>query len=160
MRIYIPATSVLLEQLVLEGSITVERAHAVTPQVREWYSGDEEELEYLAASAAARSSLELLYQSPEALRRRVVLAADSEAAPVDAKDLEGGHRSLVVVRQPISISTVAAALVDSAEAESDVSAALVDLPRALTNADARFAVDQAQSHELQWFAVQELPFIF
>jgi hypothetical protein len=156
MRIYIPATSVLLEQLMLDGKIDVDEAYTVTDALREWYDGDEEELEYVATSAAARASLNLLSHDPSALPRRVVLAAEHD----DLQPVVAGHRAQVTLRGPVTIAVVAAALVDESAAEADVEAAVAQLDRAATNEDARFAVDQAQSHELLWFAAQELPFIF
>jgi hypothetical protein len=156
MRIYIPATSALLEQLILDGKIDVAEAYAVTDALREWYDGDDEELEYIATAAAARASLSLLSADPSALRRRVVLAAEHDAVqPVDA-----GHRAEVSIAGSVNIAVVHAALVDESGAEGDVEAAAALIDRATVNEDARFAVDQAQSHELLWFAAQELPFIF
>jgi hypothetical protein len=156
MRIYIPATSSILEQLILDGQIDINEAYAVTDALREWYEGDDEELEYIATAAAARSSLMQLSQDPAALRRRVVLAAEHD----DVYILAEGHRAQVGVTGPIGIAAVAAALVDEPAAETDVAIAAENIDQAATNEDARFAVDQAQSHELLWFAAQELPFIF
>jgi hypothetical protein len=153
MRVYIPASSALLERLVLDGSLEISRGFAVTPALREWYEGDDEELEYLAASAAARASLELL---GDALPRRVVLAADITLA----SEPTAGHRAEVRCAGRLHLADVAAALVDDRDAEAAVRAATLALPRALHDEDARFAIDEAQSHELLWFAVQEFPFIF
>ena len=63
MRIYVPATVAGLRRLLdtealqpLSGT-----AFALTPRLRESYaSGDDEELEYVAMSEAARASLRLL----------------------------------------------------------------------------------------------------
>lgn len=158
MRIYIPASSLTLERFVLDGALEVSHAFAVTPALREWYSGDDEELEYLAATAAARHSLELL--GPGTLARRVVIAADVEYLEHAEPGSGPGHRAMVQVAAVLPADAIAAALVDGPEAEADVRAAVAMLPRAASDDDARFAIDQAQSHELLWFAAQELPFIF
>lgn len=156
MRIYIPATSTLLERLVLDGEMAVTHAFAVTPLVRDWYEGDDEELEYIATSVAARASLTLLHSDSQALSRRVVLAAELEN-PVPVAN---GHRAEVAIGAVVKVSSVVAALVDDGEAEKDVAAARGAIGDGATSEDARFAVEQAQSHELLWFAAQELPFIF
>lgn len=154
MRIYVPANSLMLERWVLDGSMRVSDACAVTPALREWYSGDDEELEYLATAAAARLSLEML---DSALPRRVVIAAEHDG-PFQMH--HGGHRAAISIDAAIPARAIAAALVDGAEAEDDVKRALAALPSALTDDDARFAIDQVEGHELLWFAAQELPFIF
>lgn len=156
MRIYIPATSTLIERLALDGELAIHDAYAVTSAVREWYEGDDEELEYIATTVAARASLSLLAEDPQALRRRVVLAVDHDGAV----PLSNGHRAQVLISSVVRATAVAAALVDDADAETDVANAIALLPRVATDDDARFAVDQAQSHELLWFAGQELPFVF
>ncbi len=133
---------------------------AVTPALREAYaSGDEEELEYVALTEAARASLRLLAADPAVPPRRVVLAADIPADQVrlDAKDKEPGR---VLVSTAISIERLAAAHVDDEDARGDVRAAADALPAADTgDEDARFIVDGAESHELGWYATQELPFL-
>jgi hypothetical protein len=158
MRVYIAATSLLLEKLILDGSIEIDHAYAVTDGLREWYSGDEEELEYVATMAAARESIDLI--SEPALLRRVVLAADLDAGLIRGSAESDHHRARVQVATELPMAVIAAALVDGQDAEADLSLALAALPRASTDEDARFAIDQAQSHELLWFAAQELPFIF
>src|SRR3954452_6698317 len=73
--------------------------HAVTPALREWYAGgDQEELEYAALTAAPRPSLRPLAPPPSPRRRRVVLAAEIPDqsvfwAPGDAS-IDGDGRSL------------------------------------------------------------------
>lgn len=156
MRIYIPATSLSVERLVLDGELEVDHAYAVTPSLRDWYSGDEEELEFIATLAAARDSLSRLGEP--ALFRRVVLAADLAidlpAAP------PGAHRAQVAINATLPGSVFAAALVDGVEAEPEIKAAVAALPSAGSDDDARFVVEQVQGHELLWFAAQEFPFIF
>ena len=77
MRVYLPTTLTALACLLRAGVIgpAPVRGYAVTPALREWYaSGDLEELEYVAMAQAARESLRLLADDPQAPRRRVVLA--------------------------------------------------------------------------------------
>jgi hypothetical protein len=79
MRIYLPATLPALARLLLTGEVSQPpvRGFAVTPALREGYSsGDLEELEYIALLHAARASLRLLHDDPDAPRRRVVLAVE------------------------------------------------------------------------------------
>jgi len=79
MRVYLPATLPALARLLRSGEIgpAPVRGFAVTPALREWYaSGDLEELEYVAMTHAARASLRMLLDEPDAPRRRVVLAAE------------------------------------------------------------------------------------
>jgi hypothetical protein len=131
---------------------------AVTPMLREAYaSGDEEELEYVAMTEAARASLRLLAEDPAAAPRRVVLAAElpAEQVKLDARDDEPAR---VLVTTAVPLACLASAHVDDAEAAADVRAAAHALPAAdAGDEDAKFAVDGAEGHELGWYATQELP---
>ena len=63
MRVYIPATLAMLQQLVADGSFQPlsGTAFAVTPTLRESYAeGDDEELAEVAIGEAALASLRLL----------------------------------------------------------------------------------------------------
>src|SRR5215472_4944754 len=104
------------------GQIPVSpvRGYAVTPALREWYSGgDMEELEYVAMMHAARESLRLLAADPNAPRRRVVLAVDVPDQQVIA---EAGfdEPGLVEVRSPVPTRAVASGLVDDDYAGADL----------------------------------------
>ncbi|MGY1693462.1 MULTISPECIES: DUF6912 family protein [unclassified Geodermatophilus] len=163
MRIYLPATTSVLRRLVDEGRIGgPHTAFAVTPGLRDSYSlsdaaSDVEELEYAALLAAARASLRLLDVDPTAARRRVVLAADvpdTSVTPVDDADTDPGA---VRVSADVTLADVASAHVDGAEAEDDVRAAVaVVLEADLGSDEAQFVVDQAEGHELAWYATQEI----
>ena len=163
MRVYLPATTTVLRTLVDEGRLTgPTTAFAVTPALREFYAlseaeADEEELEYAALLSAARASLRLLDIDPFAARRRVVLAADvadGSVHPIDDADTE---RGAVRVEADVELRTVASAHLDGAEAEEDVQAAVaVVLEADLGSEDAQFVVDQAEGHELAWYATQEI----
>jgi hypothetical protein len=162
-RVYLPATTTVLRTLVDEGRLTgPSTAFAVTPGLREFYAlseaeADTEELEYAALLSAARASLRLLDVDPFAARRRVVLAADvpdGSVSPVDDPDTD---RGAVRVEGDIELRNVASAHLDDAEAEDDVQAAVaVVLEADLGSDDAQFVVDQAEGHELAWYATQEI----
>ena len=163
MRVYLPATTSVLRALVGDGHLTGPlTAFAVTPGFREFYAlsdagADEEELEYAALLAAARASLRLVDVDPTAARRRVVLAADVPDAAVTAVDDPDADRGAVRVTGGVALAAVASAPVDGAEAEDDVRAAVdVVLEADLGSEDAQFVVDQAEGHELAWYATQEI----
>ncbi len=163
MRIYLPATTSVLRRLLDDGRLSgPHTAFAVTPRLRESYAlsdaaADVEELEYAALLAAARASLRLVDVDPTAARRRVVLAADvpdSGVEPLDDADTDAGA---VRVTADVPLADVASAHIDGAEAEEDVRAAVaVVLEADLGSDDAQFVVDQAEGHELAWYATQEI----
>ena len=160
MRVYLPATTTVLQRLLdqdrLEAPFTV---FAVTPQLREHYplSDTDEELEYAALLAAARASLRLIDVDPTAARRRVVLAADVPDTAVTPIEDEAADAGAARVRADLPLSAVASAHVDVAEAEADVARAVgLVLEADLGSDDAQFVVDQAEGHELAWYATQEI----
>jgi len=159
-RVYLPATLPLLRRWLDAGQAPPGRAFTVTPTLREWYrEGDEEEMEYVAQLAAGRASLDLLDADVGARRLRVVVAADV-ADPDVALDPDSG-RSAVVVGAAVPVAGWASALVDEEDVESVVSAAVTALGAAAAgDDDAAFKLDEAASHELGWYAVQELPHLF
>jgi hypothetical protein len=159
-RVYLPLTlpglRTLLEAGQLDGAPLP--GYAVTPALREWYAaGDEEELEYAALTLAARASVRLLdpllVHSPDTPARRVVLVA--EVAAVDpAPEVD---RAAVRVLEPVPMRAVQAVHVDDPSAAGDVRAAAEAVTAAdLGSADAAFVVEQAEGHELQWYATQEI----
>jgi len=162
-RVYLPATTSVLRTLVDEGRLTGPlTAFAVTPGLREFYAlsdagADEEELEYAALLAAARASLRLVDVDPSAARRRVVLAADVPESAVTEVEDPDADRGAVRITGDVPLARVASAHVDGAEAEDDVRAAVnVVLEADLGSEDAQFVVDQAEGHELAWYATQEI----
>jgi hypothetical protein len=162
-RVYLPATTNVLRTLVDEGRLPApQTVFAVTPQLRRFYAvsdaeADGEELEYAALLAAARASLRLLDLDPLAPRRRAVLAADvpdDAVSPMDEPHVDPGAAR---VQHEIRVEDVASAHLDDAEAEDDVRAAVaVVLEADLGSEDAQFVVDQAEGHELGWYATQEI----
>jgi hypothetical protein len=179
MRVYIPATLALLQQLVADGSMfpMSGTAFAVTPTLREAYAeGDDEELAEVALREAALASLRLLSfdeedaddananaadaadeVTEEALPvRRVVLVADVESATI-RPDLDD---AVVRLGGPVALSDLVAAFVDTAAAEPAVRAAIGVIDAAdLGDEDAELIVGDAQDHDMAWYATQELPFL-
>jgi hypothetical protein len=160
MRVYLPSTMSGLSELLDRGELGTPPlpAFAVTGALREWYAeGDEEELEYAALTLAARASVRLLDRGlllePGLAARRVVVVAEvAEAQP--APDVD---RAAVRVLEPVPLRLVQAVHVDGADAETDVRAAAEALVEAdLGSEDAAFVVEQAEGHELQWYATQEI----
>ena len=163
MRVYLPATTTVLRTLVDDGRLPgPHTAFAVTPRLRRFYAlsdaeADVEELEYAALLAAARASLRLLDIDPTAARRRVVVAADVPDAAVEPLDDEDVDPGAVRISAEVRTQDVASAHIDGAEAEDDVRAAVnVVLEADLGSEDAQFVVDQAEGHELAWYATQEI----
>jgi hypothetical protein len=158
MRVYLPLTLPALAKLLSDTKTAAPaRGYAVTPALREWYSsGDEEELEYVAMTQAARASLRLLQAAPAAPLRRVVLAA--EVPPEQVAGVAGfDEPALVEIRLPVHLDDVVSGHIDDPRAEADVRAAVAALAAADGgDEDARFTVDGAEGHELLWFATQEL----
>ncbi len=162
MRVFLPSTLPALAQALQAGQVGPGPVpgFAVTPSLREAYaSGDEEELEYVAMTEAARASLRMLAQDPAAPPRRVVLAVEipAEQVKLDARDKEPAR---VLISEAVPVERLASAHVDDAEAGADVRAAADALPAAdAGDEDASFAVDGAEGYELGWYATQELPYL-
>jgi hypothetical protein len=162
MRVYLATTLPALGCLLSAGAAGPPpvRGFAVTPALREWYaSGDLEELEYVAMTHAARASLRLLADDPQAPRRRVVLAADVPAEQIEA---DGGfdEPTLVGIRAPVPVERIVSGHVDDLLAVTDIAEAVAALPAAdKGDDDAQFVVDGAEGHELLWYASQELPYL-
>jgi hypothetical protein len=155
-RVYLPSTMVIARAVLESQVVPAGTAFAVTPGVREWYvHSDVEEMEYAMLLAAARASLRLLDSQPAAPRRRLVFVAavpDGEVVVLD--DLE---RGAVRVTSDVPLSLVRAVHVDHHDATAAVTAAAAAVLDAdLGDADAEFVVDEADGHDLLWFATQEL----
>ncbi|GAA1984593.1 hypothetical protein GCM10009738_74850 [Kitasatospora viridis] len=165
MRVYVPTTLAALAQAHRGGELDQSAAYAVTPALREWYVSDDiEELEYAALVRAAQSSLRLLAADPGAPRRRVVVALDvpDRAVKPFGGDEYQDQASLgrVSLAEPVLLAKAAAVHADADEAEvtGDVATAAGAVVAAdAGDADAQFAVDGAEDHELLWFATQEIP---
>lgn len=161
MRVYIPATLAMLQQLVADGSLwpVSGTAFALTPALREAYAtGDDDELGEVALREAALASLRLLAADAELPPRRAVLVADVSDDDVTLRrDLDD---AVVRLGAPVPMDNIVAAFVDNAAAEADVLAAVSAIDAAdLGDEDAELAVGDAQDHDLAWYATQELPFL-
>ncbi|HEX9833659.1 MAG TPA: hypothetical protein VGA66_11345 [Mycobacterium sp.] len=161
MRVYVPATLAMLEQLVVDRMLHARSgtAFAVTPTLREAYAqGDDDELADVALREAALASLRLLAgggTSSMPPRRAVVEAEVGDPTP--RPDLDD---AVVRLSGPIAFDDVIAAYVDNADAEAAVLAAIDAVDEAdLGDEDAEFVVGDAQDHDLAWYAPQELPFL-
>jgi hypothetical protein len=156
-RVYLPSTLTALRTLLDDGELGDPPlpAYAVTGELREWYaeSDDEEELEYAAMTLAARASVRLLDADQDAPRRRVVVVADVDRVePVPRVD-----RAAVRVLDAVPLRLVKAVHVDDPAAEHDVAVAADAVVEAdLGGEDAAFRLEQAEGHELQWYATQEI----
>ena len=160
MRVYVPATLAMLQQLVADEMLHARSgtAFAVTPTLREAYSqGDDDELADVALREAALASLRLLGDhTGELPPRRTVLVAeiDDVTARPDLDD------AVVRLAGPVGLADVIAAYVDNADAEDAVRAAIDAVDAAdLGDEDADFIVGDAQDHDLAWYGTQELPFL-
>jgi hypothetical protein len=158
MRVYVPATLSGLAQFAKQGELgpVPLTGYAVTPELREWHEGDdEEELEYAALTAAARASLRLLaVPGAEPRYRRVVIAAEiPDAAVLPDGELPG----LARIEHAIVSGEVAAFHLDDPAAEPAVEeAALVSDAADAGDAAAQLTVEGLDDHDLLWFASQEL----
>jgi hypothetical protein len=164
MRVYIPATLAMLQQLVAGGSLWPVNgtAFAVTPRLREAYAeGDDDELGEVALRDAALASLRLLagvgdVSGDNLPTRRAVLVADADDVTL-RPDLDD---AVVRLGGPVATDQIVAAFVDNAAAEPAVTAAIEVVDAAdLGDEDAELLVGDAQDHDLAWYAVQELPFL-
>src|SRR5947209_12804780 len=108
MRVYIPATLAMLQQLVSEGSLWPVNgtAFAVTPTLREAYAeGDDDELAEVALREAALASLRLLAADEDTglPPRRAVLAAEVDLDESGAKYRPDLDDAVVRLGAPVTI---------------------------------------------------------
>jgi len=153
-RVYVATTWTGLRGIVTADGIGPAPffGHAVTRALRaSWPEGDDEELEYAATVAAARTSLGLL--TDEDPSRRVVLAVEAETV-IESDDADP---TVVEVGEVVPMRLVAAVLVDTEDAADAVTAAREAWPAALEgDTDAEAVVDRCLDRDLAWFAVQEM----
>lgn len=158
MRVYLPSTMTELRTLLDSGTVGEPPlpGYAVTPALREWYAeGDLEELEYAALSLAAKASVRLLDADQDAVRRRVVVVVEVPDSSVHVAPHV--DRAAVKVSTEVPLAKVQAVHVDDPAAIEDVTVAADAVIEAdLGSEDAAFRVEQAEGHELQWYATQEI----
>lgn len=156
MRVYLPSTLVALRRLLDTGELgdAPLPAYAVTDELRSWYDeGDDEELDYAVLSEAARASVRLVDVDPDAPRQRVVVVAEVERVePAPHVD-----RAAVRVLDAVPMRLVQCVYVDDPAAVPDVTVAADSVVEAdLGSEDAAFRLEQAEGHELLWYATQEI----
>ena len=158
MRVYLPFTFPALRALLDTGEVGDPPlpGYAVTGDLREWYAeGDEEELEYAAMTLAARASVRLLDADPDAVRRRAVVVVEVPDASVQL--VPHVDRAAVKVLTAVPLRDVKAVHVDDTAAIPDVTVAADAVVEAdLGSEDAAFRLEQAEGHELAWYATQEI----
>src|SRR5450631_1401145 len=126
MRVYVPATLARAADLLGSGSLAGPvDAFAVTAALRSWAGdsgpSDDEELELVALSEAARGSLRLLAAAPDLAARRVVLAADVPDDHVRVDDLSHLFGpGQVTVTAAVPLAWIRAAHVDEPDAATEV----------------------------------------
>ena len=156
MRVYLPSTLNELRGLLDTGVVGEPPlpGYAVTGELREWYAeGDLEELEYVAMSLAARASVRLLDADPDVVRRRVVVERPDEVVQL----VPHVDRAAVKVTAAVPLKKVQAVHVDDVAAIPDVTVAADAVVEAdLGSEDAAFRMEQAEGHELGWYATQEI----
>ncbi|MFT4125329.1 MAG: hypothetical protein QM662_03765 [Gordonia sp. (in: high G+C Gram-positive bacteria)] len=161
MRVYLPATLAMLTELNSGGLFqpVSGTGFALTPALRGRYTaGDDEELAEVAIREAARASLRLLSAETEGTLppRRVVVAADVPDVTL-RPDLDD---AVVRLTAAVPRTAVASVLVDGADAEDAVRAAMTAIDAAdLGDEDASFAIGDVEDFDLGWYATQELPFL-
>ena len=153
-RVFVATSWAGLRQIVTADGIGPAPfvAHAVTEGLRTAYpEGSDEEWEYAALTAAARTSLGLIGEDGPA--RRVVVAVDA-ATVVPAEDEDP---TVVEVGEVVPYRRIAAVLVDPADAQDVVAAAAARWVDAEAgDAEAEQVVDRCLDLDLAWFATQEI----
>ena len=161
MRVYIPATFSMVENLAETGVVSARSgwAFAVTPALTEFFtSGDEEEIADVAFTEASRASIRLLTIGDQERfpHRRVVISAD---VPDDQVTFTPDNGEAVVRLSPaqVSLDQVAAIHVDT-EANEEATAKAVELidTADLGDEDAELAVGDAEDNFLAWYDPSEI----
>jgi hypothetical protein len=159
MRVYVPLTIARLRAANSRPGVLAPSGlvFAVTDELRAEYPGaDDEELEYLAMSDAARASLRLLAGESEPDWLRVVAAADVDNARSEP-DLD---RAIARVSEEIPWKRIASVHVDGADAAPLVRAAADVIDAAdLGDLDAEFTVGNAEDIDLAWWSPNEVRFL-
>ena len=170
MRVLLPASLVSLARAVSSGSFLPLAGTgylAARPDPDEPEDGDE--LDLLAAEAAAAASLRQLGDAgPQVPARRVVLAADVPE-PMSARqpgDPDVGLAELVLIETPVPMSAVASVLIDGESLTATVRAALPVAAEPTRSRDdqvgdpgrraAWAARDRVEASPLLWFDRSEI----
>jgi uncharacterized protein DUF6912 len=153
-RVFVATSWAGLRQIVTADGIGPAPffAHAVTDGLRAAYpEGADEEWEYAALTAAARTALGLISEDGPA--RRVVVAADAGTV-VPAEDADP---TVVEVGEVVPYRRIAAVLVDPADAVGTVAEAAARWADAEAgDVEAEQVVDRCLDLDLAWYATQEI----
>ena len=104
---------------------------------------------------AARASVRLLDADQDAVRRRVVVVVEAPDASVQL--VPHVDRAAVKVSSAVPLRLVQAVHVDDTAAIPDVTVAADAVVEAdLGSEEAGFRMEQADGHELGWYATQEI----
>ncbi|WP_211272794.1 DUF6912 family protein [Corynebacterium phocae] len=164
MRVYIPATFAMLEELKETGQLAARSGwgFALTSALKNFYrEGDEEEIAYVAFQEASMASLRLLAIGDEKQfpHRRVVISVDVPDSHVTPQPEMGEP---VVKLDPATFSTqdLAAIHIDVAEAEQATAQAIAVIDEAdLDDEDAHIVVGNALDNLMAFYDPTELPFL-
>ncbi|MDO4928914.1 MAG: hypothetical protein Q3976_07635 [Corynebacterium sp.] len=160
MRVYIPATFAMLNQLAAEGSFHARNGYgfAVTPALEKIYEGDEEELAALAFDDAALASIRLLAvgDEPDFPHRRVVISTDLPDSQITVAD-DLGDSVLTLSPATIQFDQVGAIHIDPQESEAATAAAIEVIDAAdLGDEDAELTVGDCLDNFMAWYDPSEL----
>jgi hypothetical protein len=156
-RVYLPATLPALRRMLDGSPLPVTGAYAVTDRLRSLLADPadgedvEDELAEAAIVAAADASLSLLSRDRSLPARRVVVAADVAAIPLDT----GEHPAAVTCRGEVALGVVASLLADDEDAVPAVRIVL-DALAAGDQAGYAQALDDLDGHGLSWYDASEL----
>ena len=161
MRVYIPATFSMVENLAETGVISARSGwvFAVTPALTEFFtSGDEEEIADVAFTEASSASIRLLTIGDQERfpHRRVVISADVADDQVTFTP-DNGEAVVRLSPAQVSLDQVAAIHVDT-EANEEATAKAVELIDAADfgDEDAELAVGDAEDNFLAWYDPSEI----
>ncbi len=163
-RVFLPATFAMLTELEETGQLAARSGwgFTVTPALREFYTGgDEEEIEYSAFLEASMASLRLLAIGDEDKfpHRRVVISVDVDESVVTPKPDMGEP---VVALNPATITkdNLQAIHVDIEESEAATAKAIAAIDNAdLGDEDAELAVGDALDNFMAFYDPTELPIL-
>ncbi len=160
MRIYIPVILSTLREVVANKEVSPRGGvvFAVTDDLRQEYpDADDEELEFLAMTDAARACLRLLAAAgADEPQLRVVISADVPTAR-STPDLD---RAAASIEGSVPWKHIASVHLDGADAADVVRAAVAVVDQAdLGDDDAEFAVGSAEDIALGWYAPGEVAYL-
>lgn len=159
-RVYVALNRAELAGLATLAVLGRGSAFAVTPALRAAYpqtgTDDEEELEYVAMTIAARDSLTRLDVDDPQDRRRIVVAADADVrSPGGSAGTT--HPAQVELAAAVPSAGIVSVHVDTDDVRDLVEAAVHALPMAAAGDQPAIAVvDALDGEDLAWYATQEL----